>query len=72
MSGDQDANPDRSFDVVSRDTVPIAKIPAGISLDQRIAALRQWLQSTDYLSPGNEYMKHLHARPRYRIVDIRV
>ncbi|OAA56713.1 Ankyrin repeat-containing domain protein [Niveomyces insectorum RCEF 264] len=61
MSDEEDASPERGFDVISRDTVPIVEFPAGLSFEQRIVTLRQWLQPTEYLSPGNEYMKHLHA-----------
>ncbi|KAJ1333097.1 ankyrin repeat domain-containing protein 50 [Microdochium nivale] len=47
------------FDFVSHDAVPSAD--TGRTQAERIVALRQWLQPTDYLSPGNEFMKHLHA-----------
>jgi len=54
---------DADFDIVSVDAVPAAQPGPGSAPTQanRIAAIRHWLQPTDYLSPGNEYMKHLHA-----------
>ncbi|KAI1176760.1 ankyrin repeat-containing domain protein [Nemania sp. FL0916] len=29
--------------------------------ENQISVIRLWLQPTDYLSPGNEFMKHLHS-----------
>lgn len=54
---------DDDFDMISVNTVPAAQPgPGSVSSPaDRIAAIRHWLQPTDYLSPGNEYMKHLHA-----------
>ncbi|KAI0104763.1 ankyrin [Nemania sp. FL0031] len=50
------------YELVSRAAIPSHIVdPASPSAQKQIAALRQWLQPTDYLSPGNEFMKHLHS-----------
>ncbi|KAK3186747.1 hypothetical protein K4F52_004493 [Lecanicillium sp. MT-2017a] len=51
-----------SFTVVERDMVPAApRVKAAKTIQQLRKEVLTWLQPTDYLSPGNEYMKHLHA-----------
>ncbi|KAI1132035.1 ankyrin [Nemania abortiva] len=51
------------YEVVSRDAVPLNIVDLTTpSVQKQISAVRQWLQPTDYLSPGNEFMKHLHSR----------
>ncbi|KAL2211233.1 ankyrin, partial [Sarocladium strictum] len=56
-----DDNPDDGFEVVQHDAIPVAKPQPDASLEKRIATLREWLQPTSYLSPGDEFMKHLHS-----------
>ncbi|EAQ92988.1 hypothetical protein CHGG_01223 [Chaetomium globosum CBS 148.51] len=55
-----DANA-QTYDIIERDTVPAPAPQPGDSPQQRIARLLKWLQPTDYLSPGNEFMKHLRS-----------
>ncbi|KAJ4289329.1 hypothetical protein N0V88_007080 [Collariella sp. IMI 366227] len=52
---------DNDMIVVERDTVPTPAPRPNDSLQQRTAQLLKWLQPTDFLSPGNEFLKHLHA-----------
>ncbi|KAK4246018.1 ankyrin repeat-containing domain protein [Corynascus novoguineensis] len=56
-----EADPAHTYDIVERDTVPAPAPRADSSLQERIETLLQWLQPTDFLSPGNEFMKHLHS-----------
>ncbi|KAJ8126777.1 hypothetical protein O1611_g6861 [Lasiodiplodia mahajangana] len=50
------------YELVSSAAIPSNIVdPASPSTQKQISALRQWLQPTDYLSPGNEFMKHLHS-----------
>ncbi|OIW24416.1 hypothetical protein CONLIGDRAFT_685396 [Coniochaeta ligniaria NRRL 30616] len=56
-----DAEPAQTYDIIERDTVPAPAPRPNDSLQERIAELVKWLQPTDYLSPGNEFMKHLHS-----------
>src|SRR5690242_8375862 len=51
----------QTYDIIQRDTVPAAAPRPDDSLQQRIAQLIKWLQPTDFLSPGNEFMKHLRS-----------
>ncbi|KAK4247362.1 ankyrin repeat-containing domain protein [Corynascus novoguineensis] len=51
----------QTYDIVERDTVPAPAIEAGSSPQKRIDRIIQWLQPTEFLSPGNEFMKHLHS-----------
>jgi ankyrin repeat protein len=55
-----DANA-QTYDIIERDTVPAPAPRPNDSPEQRIAQLLKWLQPTDYLSPGNEFMKHLRS-----------
>lgn len=48
---------DDDFTVVEPGTVPV--VDEALERDRH--NVLRWLQPTDYLSPGNEYMKHLHA-----------
>lgn len=50
-----------AFTLVERDMVPAASLEANETLQRQREQILKWLQPTDYLSPGNEYMKHLHA-----------
>ncbi|KAK3901858.1 ankyrin repeat-containing domain protein [Staphylotrichum tortipilum] len=54
---------DRAYEytVVDRDTVPAPSPHPDDSPEKRMADLLRWLQPTDFLSPGNEFMKHLHS-----------
>ncbi len=54
---------DRAYEytVVDRDTVPAPAPHPDDSPEKRMADLLRWLQPTDFLSPGNEFMKHLHS-----------
>jgi ankyrin repeat protein len=56
-----DAEPAQTYDIIERDTVPAPAPRPDDSLQDRIAELLKWLQPTDFLSPGNEFMKHLHS-----------
>ncbi|KAL2147354.1 hypothetical protein VTI28DRAFT_9818 [Corynascus sepedonium] len=56
-----EADPAHTYDIVQRDTVPAPAPRADSSLQERIETLLKWLQPTDFLSPGNEFMKHLHS-----------
>jgi len=56
-----DADPAHTYDIIERDTVPAPAPRPDHSLQERVAELVKWLQPTDFLSPGNEYMKHLHS-----------
>lgn len=49
------------FTLVERDMVPAASTAPEAEVEKRRKQLRNWLQPTDYLSPGNEYMKHLKS-----------
>ncbi|KAI0869925.1 ankyrin repeat-containing domain protein [Hypoxylon argillaceum] len=53
---------EHDYEVVFRHAVPAQVVDsAAPSVQKQISAVQQWLQPTDYLSPGNEFMKHLHA-----------
>jgi len=56
-----DINLAQTYDIVERDTVPAPTPEVGSSPKERIDRIVQWLQPTDFLSPGNEFMKHLHS-----------
>lgn len=49
------------FTLVERDMVPTASTAVDTEAEKQRKQLINWLQPTDYLSPGNEYMKHLHS-----------
>ncbi|KAJ6786093.1 hypothetical protein PWT90_05981 [Aphanocladium album] len=49
------------FTLVERGMVPAAANAANETLQRQRQKVLSWLDPTDYLSPGNEYMKHLHA-----------
>lgn len=52
---------EQTYDIVERDTVPAPAPRPDDSFQKRIANLIKWLDPTDFLSPGNEFMKHLHS-----------
>lgn len=56
-----DAELAQSYDIVERDTVPAPAPRPNDSVQKRITELLKWLQPTDFLSPGNEFMKHLRS-----------
>ncbi|KAL6804820.1 ankyrin repeat-containing domain protein [Trichoderma sp. SZMC 28013] len=56
-----DTDPDQTFEIVERDAVPAPPPQPNDSHEQRIRSLEKWLQPTDFLSPGSEFMKHLHS-----------
>ncbi|KAL2198850.1 ankyrin repeat-containing domain protein [Corynascus similis CBS 632.67] len=56
-----EADPAHTYDIVQRDTVPAPAPRVDSSVQERIETLLKWLQPTDFLSPGNEFMKHLHS-----------
>ena len=60
MAADLDAD-QIAYEVIERDAVPAPAPQPGDSLQERINKLLKWLQPTDFLSPGNEFMKHLHS-----------
>ncbi|KAI9150228.1 Ankyrin-1 [Paramyrothecium foliicola] len=49
------------FELISRDAVPAPAVQTRIALEKRLSTIQNWLQPTEYLSPGNEFMKHIHA-----------
>ncbi|KAK8024263.1 hypothetical protein PG993_012329 [Apiospora rasikravindrae] len=49
------------FEIVARDAVPLQPLSSKPSLAERRSAIQSWLQPTEYLSPGNELMKHVHS-----------
>ncbi|KKP00475.1 hypothetical protein THAR02_07420 [Trichoderma harzianum] len=56
-----DTDLDQTFEIVERDAVPAPPPQPNDSHEQRIRSLEKWLQPTDFLSPGSEFMKHLHS-----------
>lgn len=56
-----DTEQESDYHIVSKDAVPAPALQSGSSLQKQIATIQQWLQPTDFNSPGNEYMKHLHS-----------
>ncbi|KAH7320786.1 ankyrin repeat-containing domain protein [Stachybotrys elegans] len=54
-------NDDETCDTTRQDANPTSALNPSAPSQDRIAALHKWLQPTGYLSPGNEYMKHLHS-----------
>ncbi|KAL7920278.1 putative ankyrin repeat protein [Trichoderma austrokoningii] len=52
---------DQTFEIVERDTVPAPPAQQSDSYRERLSTLQKWLQPTDLLSPGSEFMKHLHS-----------
>ena len=61
MAKESEGDADNGFELVQRDSVPIPQPQPNASLEKRLTSLRTWLQPTSYLSPGNEFMKHLHS-----------
>ncbi|KAF2967838.1 hypothetical protein GQX73_g5725 [Xylaria multiplex] len=59
---DNDLKPDAelTFDT-ARHAVPVRVLDPSPSLEEQQSAVQQWLQPTDYLSPGSEFVKHLHS-----------
>lgn len=57
---DDDSDTDQAFEIVERDAVPAPPLNND-SHGERIRSLQKWLQPTDFLSPGSEFMKHLHS-----------
>ena len=51
----------QTYEIIETDSVPAPAPWPDDSPQQRIAQLLKWLQPTDYLSPGNEFMKHLRS-----------
>ncbi|KAK7946767.1 uncharacterized protein PG986_011088 [Apiospora aurea] len=49
------------FEIVARDAVPSQPLSSKPSITERRSTIQSWLQPTEYLSPGNEFMKHVHA-----------
>src|SRR4051812_22625124 len=52
---------DQTYEIIEQDAVPAPAPLPHYSSEQRVAALLKWLQPTDFLSPGNDFMKHLHS-----------
>ncbi|KAH6687893.1 ankyrin repeat-containing domain protein [Plectosphaerella plurivora] len=50
---------EHAYEIVERDMVPAPDAQPDDTPQDSIARLLLWLQPTDYLSPGNEFMKHL-------------
>nr|WOD45875.1 hypothetical protein [Trichoderma atroviride] len=61
MDGAVDSDLDQTFEIVERDTVPAPPAQQSDSYKERLSTLQKWLQPTDFLSPGSEFMKHLHS-----------
>ena len=61
MAAELDSGQETDYYVVSTDTVPAPARRLALSWHKKLADVQQWLQPTDYNSPGNEYMKHLHS-----------
>ncbi|EHK45526.1 putative ankyrin repeat protein [Trichoderma atroviride IMI 206040] len=61
MDGAVDSDLDQTFEIVERDTVPAPPSQQNDSYKERLSTLLKWLQPTDFLSPGSEFMKHLHS-----------
>ncbi|KAM0513647.1 hypothetical protein ACHAPE_007697 [Trichoderma viride] len=61
MDGAVDSDLDQTFENVERDTVPAPPAQQSDSYKERLSTLQKWLQPTDFLSPGSEFMKHLHS-----------
>ncbi|PON27749.1 hypothetical protein TGAM01_v203516 [Trichoderma gamsii] len=61
MDGIVDSDLDQTFEIVERDTVPAPPSQQSDSYKKRLSTLLKWLQPTDFLSPGSEFMKHLHS-----------
>ncbi|KAL8369910.1 hypothetical protein RB595_000324 [Gaeumannomyces hyphopodioides] len=59
-SEDVDTDP-LDYEIVAHDSVPAPAPNPNASTQERMRELQQWLQPTDYLSPGGEFMKHLHS-----------
>ncbi|KAI1162413.1 hypothetical protein F5B18DRAFT_384381 [Nemania serpens] len=54
-----DTEPD--YELVSRATISSHAVGPALSVQEQMLAIQQWLQPTDYLSPGSEFRKHLHS-----------
>ncbi|KAJ8120565.1 hypothetical protein ONZ43_g2754 [Nemania bipapillata] len=55
-------NIELDYELVLRNDVPTQIVDsAAASVQTQISEVRKWLKPTDYLSPGNEFMKHLHS-----------
>ncbi|KAM0478919.1 hypothetical protein ACHAPX_004897 [Trichoderma viride] len=61
MDGIVDSDLNQTFEIVERDTVPAPLAQQNDSYKERLSTLQKWLQPTDFLSPGSEFMKHLHS-----------
>jgi hypothetical protein len=57
----KEVDADDGFEVVQRDSVPVPRPQPDASIEKRLTSLRTWLQPTSYMSPGNEFIKHLHS-----------
>ncbi|KAI1118734.1 ankyrin repeat-containing domain protein [Nemania sp. NC0429] len=49
------------YEVIFKDAIPSHPVGPALSVQEQMLAIQQWLQPTDYLSPGSEYQKHLHS-----------
>ncbi|KAL1837675.1 hypothetical protein VTJ49DRAFT_3525 [Mycothermus thermophilus] len=61
VSGMSDSSIESGFTMVTHDRVPARTSKPNERPEERIKKLLDWLQPTDYLSPGGEYQKHLRA-----------
>ncbi|VUC26766.1 unnamed protein product [Clonostachys rosea] len=61
MTTTSDSEQEGEYLVVSQDSVPAPAAQASAKQQEEFDTVQKWLQPTDYNSPGNEYMKHLHA-----------
>ncbi|KAL2266781.1 hypothetical protein VTJ83DRAFT_6133 [Remersonia thermophila] len=61
VSGMSDSSVESGFTMVTHDRVPARPAQANEKPQDLVKKLLDWLQPTDYLSPGGEYQKHLRA-----------
>lgn len=57
----EDANVDEGYVFVARDSVPAPSHRPNVSHEELVANIGTWLQPTKFLSPGNDFMKHLRS-----------
>ncbi|KAI1187124.1 ankyrin [Nemania serpens] len=64
QDGDLELSIELDYEVISGVTIPahpVHPVHPALSVQEQILAIGQWLEPTDYLSPGSEFRKHLHS-----------